>query len=204
MNAPAKTNTTINTDPLTIDASLIRAATACQAKNDVRYYLEGIYISNTGIIAGTNGHMMFVANLSDIKPEKSNIIRLESKIPLSSDTCEFYFIDSKHGYVKHFNSAKHNDKHIHFSIIDGKYPDIDKLRKDFDKDSTALDCAYINPEHLSFIPKVFGKKNNGIKISFTKKDGVIKFTPAISHHRDNNANPTLYIMPMRYPDNAQH
>ena len=43
----------------TIDAKLIRAAMACQAKNEVRYYLTGILIAKNGDIVGTDGHALF-------------------------------------------------------------------------------------------------------------------------------------------------
>lgn len=44
---------------LTVNAALIRGAQACQAKKDVRYYLNGILLAANGDIVGTDGRCLF-------------------------------------------------------------------------------------------------------------------------------------------------
>jgi hypothetical protein len=50
---------------ITMDAQFVRAAQACQAKKDVRYYLNGICIMPQGKIAGTNGHILYTGQYTE-------------------------------------------------------------------------------------------------------------------------------------------
>ena len=49
---------------LNIPARSFAAALKCAAKNDVRFYLNGVYLDlPKGRIVGTNGHVMFVGKI---------------------------------------------------------------------------------------------------------------------------------------------
>jgi len=77
----------------TIDANLIRAAMACQAKKDVRYYLTGILIAKNGDVVGTDGKALFRGTHAwtdkDSVIGDDLIININGTIPISADTVTF-------------------------------------------------------------------------------------------------------------------
>jgi len=73
-----------------IPASLIRGAMACQAKKDVRFYLNGILLASNGDVVGTNGHVMFKGNSAE-HPDADTIVQIDGKIPDSATHILFDF-----------------------------------------------------------------------------------------------------------------
>lgn len=68
----------------TVPAAIVKAAMLFQAKQDVRYYLNGFYITNDHIVA-TDGYTMFVCPYeSDLCPEKPMIIAINGKISVKA------------------------------------------------------------------------------------------------------------------------
>lgn len=72
-----------------IQSKLIRAALVCAAKNDVRYYLNGLHITPKHIEA-TNG---FVAlrMTHGIRTKKNIIVQFEGGVPAKAETTELIF-----------------------------------------------------------------------------------------------------------------
>ena len=74
----------------TVPAALVKAAMLFQAKNDVRYYLNGIMITKSHIVA-TDGHVMFVSPYeSDLRPDEQMIIAIKGKIPAKAHNLELF------------------------------------------------------------------------------------------------------------------
>lgn len=77
----------------TVPAALVKAAMLFQAKNDVRYYLNGIMITKSHIVA-TDGHVMFVSPYeSDLRPDEQMIIAIKGKIPAKTHNLELFYDD---------------------------------------------------------------------------------------------------------------
>ncbi|MDR5013456.1 hypothetical protein RF663_04230 [Aeromonas veronii] len=135
----------------TVPAALVKAAMLFQAKQDVRYYLNGIMITKSHIVA-TDGHVMFVSPYeSDMRPDEQMIVAIKGKIPAKAHSLELLYDDeSKIGVVRCVEAkplsmkvrnlitgefegvtptaAAVLDSHGHqqcafFHKIDGKYPD---------------------------------------------------------------------------------
>lgn len=85
----------------TVPAALVKAAMLFQAKNDVRYYLNGIMITKSHIVA-TDGHVMFVSPYeSDLRPDEQMIIAIKGKIPAKAHSLELLYDDeSKIGVAR--------------------------------------------------------------------------------------------------------
>ena len=148
---------------ITIDAGLIRAAMACQAKNDVRYYLNGILIAANGDIVGTSGSVMFVGQYTGDKIEKDTIISIDGTIPLNALSVELEFRDDAPGLV-HLTSAKGKmPKIFSFSTIDGKFPDYQRAIPG--TRSKWENGVGMNASLLALIVKVYGKDSE-IKIMY--------------------------------------
>ena len=142
---------------ITMNAGYVRAAQACQAKKDVRYYLSGICIMPKGRIAGTNGHILYTGQYTD-DPENmvdtNIIISIFGNIPASSETVVFTFSDEKTGTWE-----TDNKKLFLFEVIDGVYPDITKvIRPDSAYDSGDFSNGFgVSSEYLAFMQKIFGR-----------------------------------------------
>lgn len=142
---------------ITMNAEFVRAAQACQAKNDVRYYLNNICIMPQGKIAGTNGHILYTGQYTedaDNMVDANVIIRIFGNIPASSETVVFTFSDENTGTCE-----TDNKKLFLFEVIDGVYPDITKVIKpdsDYDKGDFSNGFG-VNSEYLALMQKIFGR-----------------------------------------------
>ena len=112
-----------------IEYKNLRAASICKAKNDVRFYLTGVYIGD-GFIASTNGHIALIVddeNLSGfdliipaeaidslIKKVGNNPMFKTVKLHQLAEDSDFWLLD-------------HNGSFELFKPIDGKFPDIKKV-----------------------------------------------------------------------------
>lgn len=85
----------------TVPAALVKAAMLFQAKEDVRYYLNGIYITHDHIVA-TDGHTLFVSPYeSDLRPEQPMIVAIKGKISPKAYNLELlYDEESNIGVVR--------------------------------------------------------------------------------------------------------
>tara|TARA_R100001244_G_scaffold10085_2_gene12191 strand:- start:2496 stop:3056 length:561 start_codon:yes stop_codon:yes gene_type:complete len=139
---------------ITINAKLIRAAMACQAKNDVRYYLTGILIAKNGDIVGTDGHALFRGTQlwkeTDSVISDDLIIRINGTIPIGADTVTFNLAADIP------TVTTNNGKIFICEVLDGTYPDYTRVipSKDSDQYSTVLN---FNASLLAKAEKVFGK-----------------------------------------------
>lgn len=79
----------------------MKAAMLFQAKQDVRFYLNGIYITHDHIVA-TDGHSMFLAPYeSELRPEQAMIVAIKGKIPPKAYNLELlYDEESKIGVIR--------------------------------------------------------------------------------------------------------
>ena len=137
----------------TIDANLIRAAMACQAKKDVRYYLTGILIAKNGDVVGTDGKALFRGTHAwtdkDSVIGDDLIININGTIPISADTVTFNISAVP-------TVTTDNGKIFTCEVIDGSYPDYTRVipGKDSDSYSTVLN---FNASLLAKAEKVYGK-----------------------------------------------
>lgn len=176
---------------ITIDAGLMRAAMACQATDDVRYYLNGILIAANGDIVATTGSLMFVGQYTvndDDKIEKDTIIAIDGAIPLNILSVELEFRDGGSGLV-HLTSAKGRmPKILSFSVVDGKFPNYERVLPGVH--SKWENGIGMNASLLALIVKVYGKEAT-VKIIY----GTSAEFWAITSETIPGA--TLVIMPMR-------
>ena len=181
---------------LNIDAKLVRAAMANQAKKDVRYYLCGILLTTKGDIVGTDGHTCFAGKHSwkdcDNLP-RDIILHIDGTIPLSASTVTFELeniVSSELGNTSVMPTKgivkTNNGKIFNCSEIDGKYPDFNRVLPTRLSDSyhnfIALDATL-----LARIEKTFGKnapvaiynrgKDNAIRVECPSFDALMVIMP---------------------------
>ena len=109
---------------LKISKLLLEGALIFQAKQDVRYYLNGICFMPDGRIAATDGHRAMIASKHENKI-KTNVIVSVSKSP--TKRYAYALLDTE------TNIVTYHDEHEMMvgtgicSEIDGNYPDIDRV-----------------------------------------------------------------------------
>lgn len=105
----------------------LRACALFKAKQDVRFYLCGVYVGG-GMVAATNGHTLLICDEPEAKDLdliipaeaiKSIIAKVGTKPMLS--TIELKQTDSGYWLLKHFNSLEL------FLPVEGKYPDVKRV-----------------------------------------------------------------------------
>lgn len=133
---------------LKISKLLLESALIFQARNDVRYYLNGICFMSDGRVASTDGHRAFIGGNHENKL-KENVIVSVSKSPTKK--YNHAIIDTKSGIVTyHFG---HGDTIVGAGIcnfIDGRFPDIDRI---IPKETNAAYCIGFNAGYLVGIEK---------------------------------------------------
>jgi DNA polymerase-3 subunit beta len=165
----------------TIPAALVKAAMLFQAKWDVRYYLNGIYITQDHIVA-TDGHSMFVSPYeSDRRPEEPLIIAVKGKIPPKAFNLELlYDEESKVGVIRSVGPKPLRirvvDPRLHAASCDWKDPEPMAV---LDKDGHPQNVFFAKvdgrfPDWQRVVPKGDLVPTERIGLDFTYADRVAK------------------------------
>jgi len=173
---------------LTIKTNELKALLLCAAKNDHRYYLNGIHFESTpgGIIAAsTDGHRLLCINLPDQQAEgvKALIPRalIEAAVKTKAPTIDIT-ID---GPSVTLSSMGQN---VSGSLTEGVFPD---FRRVIPNSVTGVAGSQFNNEYLVDFDKI-GKLINGGKASVLQNDGaaaLVKF---------DNENVIGVLMPFKH------
>lgn len=132
-----------------VNTNKLRAAIKFQASGDIRYYLNGFRI-NSKHIEATNGHVAIrMINCNGFKGD--HIIKLIGAIPAKAVKTEFLI---KECVAKHYDSADKLVGAQAFELIDGKYPDLDRV---IPKENVTGEFPAIQIKYLSLFEKAFKK-----------------------------------------------
>jgi len=150
---------------LNINAQLIRAAQANQAKKDIRYYLCGILLSTKGDVVGTNGHTLFHANHNwadcDTLPNDV-IINIDGNIPASARSVR---IELPEALDTSLTGTLTTDggKMFKVELVDGKYPDFKRVIPErLSKENLYSNAIAVDASLLAKTEKTFGKNSRVI------------------------------------------
>lgn len=133
---------------LKISKLLLEGALMFQAKQDVRYYLNGICFMPDGRVAATDGHRAMIASKHENKL-KDNVIVSVSKSP--TKRYAYALLDTE------TNIATYHDEHDAmvgagiFSEVDGNYPDIDRV---IPKQTAPAEQIGFNAKYLADVEKL--------------------------------------------------
>lgn len=104
-----------------ISAEVLKSAMLYKAKNDVRYYLDRLYIDYNTIVA-TNGHICFRA---PIESDEQRIIKFQGKLPTKFKECVIT------GDIAEFTDDNLNVvAKLGVETVDAHYPDYNRLYND--------------------------------------------------------------------------
>lgn len=174
-----------------LSKTLLESALIFQAKNDVRYYLNGICIKADGRVASTDGHRAFVGTGHENKLKEDIILKI-SKPPTKK--YDHVICDTKTGIVEYIIDWSVLRVGVGLcEIIDGRFPDIDLV---IPKETSAVDRIGFNAGYLADVEKV-------AKIFNPKWESVIfEFNSTTSASVANLKSPygetaKIIVMPMR-------
>lgn len=133
---------------LKVSKLLLEGALMFQAKQDVRYYLNGICFMPDGRVAATDGHRAMIASKHENKI-KSNVIVSVSKSP--TRRYAYALLDTKTGIVTY-----HDEHEIMVgagicSEINGRFPDIDRV---IPKQTVPAEQIGFNAKYLADVEKL--------------------------------------------------
>lgn len=145
---------------LKISKLLLESALIFQARNDVRYYLNGICFMPDGRIASTDGHRAFIGGSHDNKLTENVIIKI-GKSP--TKRYEYAIIDTKSKIATYHDEAGVMVGAGICEEIDGRFPDIDRV---IPKETKSADCIGFNAGYLvdvEKLAKLFSPKYEGVR-----------------------------------------
>lgn len=133
---------------LKISKLLLEGTLMFQAKQDVRYYLNGICFMPDGRVAATDGHRAMIASKHENKLT-DNVIVSVSKSP--TKRYSYALLDTKTGIVTY-----HDEHEIMVgagicSEIDGRFPDIDRV---IPKQTAPTEQIGFNAKYLADVEKL--------------------------------------------------
>ena len=166
----------------------LKAVSLAAAKNDVRYYLNGVMVRN-GEMAASNGHMALLIKSESVKSDGEYII--------DNDTLKM--IVTEHKGIKGDNRVEVVDSvaitgknRISITPVDGKFPDVNRVIPQ----ETSGEIAHFNAEYLLACQKAnqefFDSKGSYIKLQHNGQYGA-KF-----ESEDEDGNKLIgVVMPVR-------
>ena len=111
----------------TMTAQQYRAATACTAKNDMRYYLNGIHINSEHVVS-TDGHILYLAEIDPGEGFNGPIIFEPVNISTWIRKVVIYTHDSYNVIVETSSNRKGIKTKQHICpLIDGRFPDYKRI-----------------------------------------------------------------------------
>jgi DNA polymerase-3 subunit beta len=189
-------------EQFTIPAHHLKAAMIFQAKGDVRYYLNGVYLNKEkGRTEAANGYCLIAINSAEISDiPNSMIIQISGSIPASAFYADVTMIDEKCGVIEFRDGAKNpvpksgTRKRAFFDVIEGKYPDIDKVLPS--KKLKKIEKIAFNPEYMGWAAKASKALGAGYTIAVAKFMGDTESIELEIKGIDDEAK--VVVMPCRY------
>nr|DAF74640.1 MAG TPA: DNA polymerase III, beta subunit [Caudoviricetes sp.] len=175
---------------LKVSKLLIEGALIFQAKQDVRYYLNGICFMPDGRVAATDGHRAMIASKHENKI-KSNVIVSISKSPTKNYS--YAVIDTRAKIVTYHNNFDVLVGAGICSEVDGKFPDIDRI---IPNQTAPAEQIGFNAKYLADVEKLaklFNPKYEGVR--FELNGNINAAVANISAPTGETAK--VIVMPMR-------
>ena len=188
------TNSTYNQLTITTTGQAIRAALHASGKTDVRYYLNGICLSQEhNAIVSTTGNYLFKTDVEYLTKteDKENFILENFKVPA---TVTKVVIRIQNGQdiadVEMWDKKGNNVSMLRVNVINGTFPNWMRVMPQRAQEQLPKEVGF-NATFLALAEKIYGK-NKPVKLSFFDDMGKTTIEPA----KDNVLNQVLVLMPL--------
>ena len=173
--------------------SVLLALIEFQAKNDIRYYLNGICLYPAGDAAATDGHrMIYITGLEAWKGKENIIISFEQKIP--AGRWDYVIIDTTTLSARFCYESEICMALCLVSVVDGRFPDVQRVLPNGEPEPTEVigfNAAYINA--VAKTAKLFNPRFESVKFELYGNTKACVAT--VSSHSGITAK--MVVMPMR-------
>ncbi|MEX5367425.1 DNA polymerase III subunit beta [Acinetobacter haemolyticus] len=165
---------------------VLKAALICAAKNDVRFYLNGVAIDR-GNVVSTDGHRLFYTEIDNINPEMQQVIIPREAIEYLSKKATG-IKDLKKLVIVTLNGAEGKlaiqgtDIIERFRAIDGKFPEWKRIIPKADGSEYEGDYPTFNWQYLVDFQKIAKTLGDKCKVPQVKVTPTIG--PSSSAHID--------------------
>ncbi len=186
---------------LSISARTVALAASMMAKNDIRYYINGVYIEPhpvKGVVAvGTDGHMLAIAHDPDGSIDKPAIFSLSPRTVAMLKTNKTGKVRVVGGKLEVTNIAD-VVQHIQPEPYEltGKYPDWRKVLPAADELEFGL-AACFNLDYLKAIPSALFTGLPGVHCFRKKSDPQTATTSVCVFEPADGTKAVFVIMPMK-------
>ena len=175
-----------------IESKLLRAAKCCQAKDDVRFYLNGIHIYKN-IVEATNGHVAVQMTMKK-KIRGNFILNVRGSIPAKAKFTKFEF-NKAETIAKHYDIFGSLIQVSCVDVIDGNFPDVNRI---IPTEFKPVDHVGFNTGYVGIFSKMFGNSNMGsAKFQFGGETACALLTSTNGIVNEEFGNPKFLVMPMR-------
>jgi len=148
---------------LKVSKIMLESALIFSAKNDIRYYLNGVCFKPGGVFASTDGHRLFYGQHEN--DNKDEIIVSNIKSP-TKKYHEAVF-DTETGIVDFNDDSGVKVGVSSFTVVDGRFPDVERI---LPKSFQPVDAIAFNAGYLASIEKAakfFNNRWQNVKIQFS-------------------------------------
>lgn len=145
---------------LKICKTLLESALVFQAKNDVRYYLNGICFMPDGRVVSTDGHRAFIGGKHENKLKDNAIVKV-GKSPTKAYSHAVINTDTK--LITYHDEGGLMVGAGICDVIDGCFPDIDRV---IPKEKSPAEEIGFNAKYLADVEKaakLFNPKFEGVR-----------------------------------------
>ena len=165
--------------------TMLKGLTAVAPKNEVRYYLKGVYITPTKLIA-TNGYMMAV-----VEQETSGVV--EPVIVCRTDLAnKLKMFNKKSELALNFVDGEPYLNEMKLNIVDGRYPDVSRAINRYESETKSVEPIgfdlVLMAQMCKAIDTIADNKIKGASFTFYNANAACKV--------EKNA-VTGYLMPCR-------
>lgn len=187
---------------INLPAKLLKASAYFQAKNDIRYYLEGVHLNKEGFIEATNGHILLRCSCDEVKELDENIIinigggAIPSRAHMAVLTIDIDTMDGRVVFMDGYENMlkKHGVIDGRFlSVVDGTFPDTKKVLKGIIGKPKVVESIGINAEYMSTV----GKASKALGCSYPVAEFVFygKEKPIKAYIKNTYCDAMALIMP---------
>lgn len=173
-----------------LSKTLLECALIFQAKNDIRYYLNGICFKADGRVASTDGHRAFIGGKHDGLMESDLILSI-TKSPTKK--YDYAVIDTDAEIITYHHDTTLKVGIGMVSVVDGKFPDIDRI---IPKDKQATETIGFRAKYLADLDKaadLFNPRWNSVTFDLNGSSGC-----AVARFKSPSSDEGIIIvMPMR-------
>lgn len=137
-----------------------------RAKQDVRYYINGVCFMPGGKLSATDGHRLFMGSHENELTE--NVIVSIEKSPVKK--YDHAICDTETGLVEFFDITEQRVGVALCQLVDGRYPDVERI---VPKETQAVDRIAFNAGYLADVEKcakLFNSKWPGVTFELQGND----------------------------------